>query len=161
MQKKIADPNTTPAELRAFGKNYLGLDLPPNCNRETLVSRISAAWEKDHIIVDDAKAPDDTVAPEGGAPPPVLDSQTPPAEGDDLVRIRINITDTPGGNEPVPVSVNGRAMLIPRDKDVEVPSKYVEALEHAVEHRYEPADDGNGLKPEPRLVPKYPFQRVA
>ena len=77
-----------------------------------------------------------------------------------MMRIHVNITEEAGGNEPVPVSVNGKVMLIPRGKDVDVPAEYVEVLQHAISHKYDPLPDG-GMNPVPREVPLYPFQRVA
>ncbi len=152
-QVKIADASEQ--QLRDFGRDTLGLTLPPNCKIETLKAKIQAAWDKDYVVVDDAEAPEPI---NGKSPQPVTDEQQGPER--EMVRVFINITDDAGGDEPVPVSVNGKAMLIPRNENCDIPVEYYEVLKNAVQHKYDPLPDG-GLNPVPRLVPKYPFQKVA
>jgi len=155
MNQKISIAEATQAQFREFANNSLGLNLPPNTKDETVVAKITAAWGKDYIMV---SKEEDIQKHAGAAPRPVTDVQASPE--DDKVRIVISITEDPGGNEPVPVSVNGKAMLIPRGKEVDIPLSYFEVLNNAIAYKYESLGDG-GLNPIPREVPAYPFQRVA
>ncbi len=153
MNREIKIADATEEELRTFGRGTLGLSLPPNCKIETLRSKIQQAWDKEHILLADPDQPE--APPAGAAPQPVTDEQQPPKRK--MVRINIPITEEAGGTEPVPVGVNGSIMLIPRGEDVDVPEPYVEALEHAITHVYDPLPEG-GINPVPRKVPLYPFQ---
>jgi hypothetical protein len=92
----------------------------------------------------------------GNQPQPVRKQHLPPLAG--KVRINIGIQEEAGGNEPVAVGVNGKIMLIPRGKDVDIPEPYLEALEHAVTFKYDSLPDGMGINPVPREVQLYPFQ---
>jgi len=153
--KQVDIKQASESQLRDFGRDTLGLNLPPNCKIDTLRSKVSAAWDKDFILVVEAA---DTSPQVGSDPQPITPEQQPPE--DSMVRIIITVTEEAGGNQPVPVSVNGKAMLIPRNEEVDIPFKYYEALKHAVAHKYDPLPDG-GLNPIPREVPRYPFQKVA
>lgn len=156
--KTIKISEASAEQLRTFASASLGIEVHPNSNRETLISKISAAYDKDEIPVGDA---DDGDQPLAGAPPrPVTDRQASrPKKG--YVRIHIHVTEDPGGNEPVPVGVNGKAMLIPRGEDVDIKEEYFEVLKNAVQHKYEMMPDGKSINPNPRKVPLYPFMRVA
>lgn len=155
MNRQIDIKEATETQLRDFGRDTLGLNLPPNAKIETLRAKITAAWNKDYILVPGEETESKQ---EGDAPHPVTDDQMPPKKG--LVKIHIQLTEDPGGDEPVPVGVNGKVMLIPRGKDVEVPHAYFEVLSNAIAHKYDPMP-GGGINPVPRAVPLYPFQRVA
>lgn len=155
--KKIPIDEATEDQLRNFGRDTLGLTLPPNCKPETLRSKIAAAWDKDFISLP-VDTPDNQAVPAGSAPLPVTDEQAPPKPG--YKRIHISVTEDAAGNEPVPVGVNGKVMLIPRGKDVDIPDAYFEVLNNAVTWKYDPLPDG-GINPKPREVRVYPIQRVA
>ena len=82
----------------------------------------------------------------------------------DYVVIRIQSQNEPGGEQPVPVGVNGSVMLIPRDQDARIPRSYYEVLKNAVVDRYEPEIVNGlmvGMKSEPRRIPAYPVQLIA
>lgn len=154
-QKKIALKAATQAQLRAFAQAYLGMSFPPNAKTEAIRSKIRAAWTKEEIPIEAPEAVEDT--PQGTRPPSVTAEQRPP--GPQKIKIIIQRTDEPGGDEPVPLGVNGRVMLVPRGEEVEIPTAYFEVLKNAVTHRYEALKEG-GLNPVPREVPMYPFQRI-
>ncbi len=83
------------------------------------------------------------------------DAQAMPDHGNaSHVVLMIHLQDKPGGKEPVPIGVNGRAMLVPRGEDVKIPYAYYEVLSKAIETHYDPLP-GGGLS-EPRFVPRYP-----
>lgn len=78
-----------------------------------------------------------------------------PDRGDELIPIMIQISDKEGGQRPVPVAVNGTAILIPRGKPCEVKRKYVEVLAHAIEQHAVLDDQGRIIGM--REVHAYPF----
>ncbi len=73
-----------------------------------------------------------------------------------LTCVNVMRRDTPGGHEPVCVSVNGTRLDIPRGKDCVVPIEYVEVLSHAIERRWI-SDLEHGLT-DYQDVPQFPFQ---
>ena len=154
MNREVKIAEATHDQLLKFARETLGFNSPPNIGRETLIARISVAWNKDHITVAQAAA---EVSQAGQAPLPQTAEQQAPEKP--MVRINIHITEEAGGNEAVPVGVNGRIMLIPRGKDVDIPYTYYEVLKHAVMNKYDPMPDG-GMNPVPREVPTYPFQVI-
>ena len=153
-QVKIAEANHS--ELLMFARDTLGLNLPPNTKVETLIARITAAWDKEHILVPEAEP--EKPKQSGPKPQPVTSAQEEPEKA--KVRVIIQVTEEAGGADPVPVGVNGKVMLIPRGEEVDIPESYFEVLQHAITHKYEALPDG-GMNPIPRKVPLYPFQRVA
>jgi len=156
MNRQIEIGKATHAELLTFARDTLGFNLPPNTKEETLRARIGAAWNKDHILV--AEAVPDEPTQVGDQPRPATADQQAPEN--DKVRIIVQVTEEAGGNEPVPVGVNGKVMLIPRGEEVDIPRSYFEVLKNAITHKYE-AMPGGGMNPIPRKVPLYPFQLVA
>lgn len=153
--RKVDIKDATEQQLRDFGRDTLGLSLPPNCKMETLRAKISAAWDKSDITVADAPE----VAPQTGSRPvPVEAGQEPPKRN--MVRINISVTEEPGGTDDVPVGVNGRVMTIPRGKDVDIPEEYFMVLREAITHKYDPLPDGQGINPIPRKVALYPHQVI-
>lgn len=156
MNRQIAIKDATDNELRQFGRDNMGLTLPPNCKRDTLIAKIKATWNKDYILIAEEEAKQ---SQDGDAPRPVTDAQQPPERK--MVRIHIAVTEDRGGDEAVPVGVNGKVMLIPRGQDCDIPEEYYEVLKNAISYKYEPLPDGKGLNPEPRKVPMYSFQVIA
>ena len=159
-EKRIPLAEASPEQLRIFANQWLGMTLPPNAKETTLRSRVADAWSKDFILV--LEQPDNTVQERVEAPPP---EPSDSGNGNDepkrrYVRLVINESDKAGGRDPVSVSVNGRAMLIERNVESEVPEEYYQVLKDAIEYRYDPNPDGNGLNPIPRKVHRYPFQVV-
>jgi hypothetical protein len=148
-EKKIPIAEATEEQLRAFAETHLGISIHANSKIETLRAKVSAAWNKDEITVSD------------DAPEPRLERRVAPVSASNgKVKLIIQRTDEAGGDEPVPVGVNGRVMLIPRGEEVEVPQSYFEVLKNAIKHIYEPLKDG-GINPVPRKVAMYPYQRIA
>ncbi len=156
--KKIPIDEATEPQLRAFALDTLGMTIKLTAKIETVRARIRQAWAKPDILVEDsASAPVSEPAQAGvkATPQPVTDEQQGPAEG--MVRLILGVTEEAGGADDVQVGVNGKVMLVPRGKQVEIPERYFEALAHAVTYKYDPLPDG-GMAPEPRKVPLYPFQ---
>ena len=77
--------------------------------------------------------------------------------------IRLARTEEAGGDEPVPVGLNGIIQLIPRGEDVPVRLPYVEILRHAQKIVYTtvPEADGLRLRYVPHIVPQYPIEAMS
>lgn len=155
-QKTVPIAKATAEQLRAFAQDYLGIFPDANAKVEQLRAQVKEAWGKDSIVVG-AAAEQPEAAPAGTPPRPVTAAQQPPAKG--KVKVHIPMTDRPGGREPVPVSVNGRAMLIPRGEECEIPYAYYEVLKNAVELQYYELP-GGGLS-EPQAVQAIPHSVIA
>jgi len=70
----------------------------------------------------------------------------------------------PGGKRAVPVSVNGRTILIPRGKPCDIAARYYEALKDATESHFEERQDPTDpLKTvmEESKVPSYPWSVIS
>lgn len=149
--KKIALAQASEEQLRTFAETHLGISLPQGAKIETLRAKVAAAWNKDEIIIQsDAQ---NQAQSEGRR-------AAPASASNGKVKLIIQRTDDAGGDEPVPVGVNGRVMLVPRGEEVEIPKSYFEVLKNAVKHIYEPLKDG-GMNPIPRKVAMYPYQVIA
>lgn len=155
--KTIEISEATDEQLREFANLTLGLSMPANTLRETVLSKLSQAWDKTFIFQSDPVHPQAS-AQEGDTPAPVTEDQEPPEIP--MVRIHINETEESGGRDPVPVGVNGKVMLIPRGKAVDIPETYYKVLNNAISHKFDPLP-GGGIDPNPRTVPLYPHQLVA
>jgi hypothetical protein len=155
--KSIPIDDADVGQLRAFATTVLGLELGGRENIPTLRAKIAEAnWTRDVITVT-----------EGGAAPPSSPSGSHylttrvNAKGETEVKIRLHAQDRPGGDEPLPVSVNGLAFYIPRGEPCFVPEKYIEVLKNAQEDVYESYAGGMGGLGEARRVPSYPFSYEA
>jgi hypothetical protein len=142
-------------QLREFATKVLGLDVKGTESLASVRAKIAAAWEGDEIEVSEPEAP--TVR-KISAPA----SKAEPAEDDGSRKVTIIIqkSSMPGGSRPVFAAVNGRGIWIPRGEPVVIAEKYLHVLENAKEAQYDQLPDG-GINPVPRMVPKYPYQRVA
>jgi hypothetical protein len=117
-------------QLFAFAEN-MGL-TPGSTERPHVLSALQeAAWIQPFILVSEETilAEDQDERPqiavhsrmEGGA-----------GADDPKVIVLIQKTTLPGGRDPVPVSVNGRAFVVQRDMNVEMPYRFYLALASAV-----------------------------
>ncbi len=151
---KIAD--ATPAQLREFGTNTLGLELH---GRET-AAMMAAKFAEVGYNVDDIGLQEATVVPSGGPNGDVAFNTRIRGDGVKEILINIHVQDKDGGDEPVPVGVNGKLMLIERGVPSWVPESYVGVLNNAVEYVYEEYQGGTGNLgglSKPREVLSYPF----
>ncbi len=151
---KIAD--ATPAQLREFGANTLGLELH---GRET-GAMMAAKFAEVGYNVDDIGLQAPAVVPSGGPNGEVAFNTRVRADGVKEILINIHVQDKAGGDEKVKVGVNGRLMLIERGVQSWVPESYVEVLNNAVEYVYDEYQGGSGNLGglgKPRKVLSYPF----
>lgn len=155
--KKIPIEKATVADLRQFAQESLGIEIHHSCSLVTALAKVrEAGHDKPDITL---QVPDEVEAPAAGsAPRPVTAAQKAvPAVG--KIKIRIPQSEEPGGKDHVPVSVNGRAMVIPRDQDVEIPYPFYHALKNAVRIVYEQKPEG-GIS-DGRPVPQYAFNTLS
>lgn len=134
--KKIPISKATNAQLRQFATRSLQLELPPIANDKQILAKMqAAAYDKDFITLSDDDAP--APSPEADeaqqqqvqeAKPIARRVQGGRGEKDPKVEITIGFGSLPGGRDPVPVSVNGRAVVIQRGMRVAIPYRYFLAL---------------------------------
>lgn len=165
----------TPAQMRQFATETLGLAIKQSDKPEAIRAKVAAAWDKENIVITEKDAPAPVTsapvtsapastapvsaapaAPPAAAAPPVDLSQGSPRM-EEYVLIFIDKTDDAGGDQPVPVSVNGRNMWIERGKPQRVKRKYEHALGNALRVVYD-QPDGPRSAPVAREVPSYPYR---
>ncbi|MEM7709188.1 MAG: hypothetical protein AAF264_00205 [Pseudomonadota bacterium] len=150
MTIKITEASAS--QLAAYAASYHGLSIDHRKGKDAIIAALRTAnFEGDEIEADDEDGAASTTAkakPAGGS------------EGlNDIVGVYISPQDDEdGGDEPVFVSCDGRAILIPRGKNCGVPRKYVNVLQDAVKVTYSRVK-GMGLVA--RRTPQYPFQILA
>jgi hypothetical protein len=152
LQKPLADASLE--ELRAFAQNYLGIKIHPFMKVENARAKVREATSKDSITVE---VPDEIMPIAGSA---AGDAIIPFAAGDDeMVRVEIFPTEAPGGDEPVPLGVNGAVIWVKRGQPERIPRRHFEVLKHSVETRYYMQTDDEGLPVMvPREVSAYKYQ---
>lgn len=74
------------------------------------------------------------------------------------VKIMIPAQDGPGGNEPVPLGINGHVILIQRDVEVVVTENYVQLLKDAI--KLVPETDDQGRIVRMKRVPTHSFSML-
>lgn len=149
-------------ELQAFARNTLGMTFDDDMTVPTMVAKVRQATNQTSI-------PAIPAGTEAIAAPDLADTPAAPItvitddSSQERVKIIIHTTEEPGGDEPVFVSVNGRAQHIPRGEEVSIRRPYLEVLQHAQVWRYEPVKDaaGNLAGMKKREVPMYSFSHVA
>lgn len=70
------------------------------------------------------------------------------------VRVIFHSQEGPGGNDDVFVSVNGKAYLIKREHEVDLPREVLHAVENARQTVFEPGSEGRVL---PRRVSRFAY----
>lgn len=166
--KKIELAKATKRELEWFVRHVLQLEMDDGDKTVAeLRAMVSRAWPQDYII----KPEKSDIYPKqcdssGQGRPNTFEAEWPEGSGKKRLCCRVVIQKMdpmvyPGGDEPVPVGVNGTAMLIPRGEPVTIPVEYAEVLENAekfVYSEYDPSSDfGRGGLREPQIVKEYPF----
>lgn len=129
----------SPEELKAYGRDELGISLSLTMKPETMRQRIIDACN------------------EQGKPVPISKEDDGPKDaGDGYTKIVIQKQDKPGGSDPVFVGYQGRGYTIPRGVPVDVPNPVVHILENAIQdiHTQDP-ETGEMVT---QKVPSYPFQ---
>ena len=148
---KIPLAQASATQLREFAQVNYGLEIAESQkNKNRILERLSTVgFDGDYIELPEAHAP---------VSAPRAKTDQADADGREMVTILIPNEEKPGGEEPVPVAVNGKLMYIPRGEPVPIPRPYLEVLQNAVQDIYSEfdGDDLGGLKT-PRRVHSYPF----
>jgi hypothetical protein len=170
-KKTVKISEATLADLAEFGTNVCGLDVKPKTPIHILRAKVQTAWGKDEFEVDVADeagplAIAETVAEANGPAAAAPHEETADerqkrreAEDQQYVTVLIAANESPGGNDPVWLSVNGRGQWVERGKEQKIRMPYLRVLESSVQYLYEQLPDG-GIG-EARKVPLYPFSRIA
>lgn len=166
----IAD--ATPEQLRTFAETVLQLTVPARATQQSILGKIGEVWTQDTILIDDAASGEPVGAQRSGnmvnvrprvdkddKPVMTTNDKGEPVQEEE-VHVLIHVSDKPGGDEPVFVSINGRGMYVPRGEKCWVPRKFIGALIDAVELHYPEYTGGDGGLEKPREVPSYPFSFV-
>jgi hypothetical protein len=155
--KKIAIEEADLGQLKAFAQTVLGLEFPKNASAQVVRGKMQeAGYNADFITVFEQVQPGPSSHVDGRSARDA--SRVEKESGRVYYRILIPNEEKPGGEEQVPVSVNGRRFDIPRGQVVEVPEEYVEVLENAQAYVYEPySGEGLGGLKAPKVVKSYPF----
>lgn len=139
--KTIPLSEATRDQLLHFAEVHLGINLGPNKQNvkpETLMSKIRQAGHEE-VVVAVANADADQVAEEMAQVDQRAMQRTESkraiggasSKGDPVIKILIPEEDKRGGDRPVPVTVNGTTILLPRARPIDVAYRYYLALENA------------------------------
>jgi hypothetical protein len=162
--KSIQIDEATPAQIAAFARNFLNLDVSPEASDDQILSRVKAAQPGIATIFVMA---DEFEEVERINPP--LASQVLEGEAQNVDRLAgslgrddpraiisiMSVESEDGrGSEDVPIGVNGRIWQLQRGKDLNVPWRVVEALRRCVQTIVRHDDEGNVTE---REAARYPF----
>jgi hypothetical protein len=153
----------TPDEIRRFARTAFGLDVSKHMTREQVraeLAKVGFTGEKIAVFAEARAAPgvSDRTTP-GRIPAGSLHYDETSKRT--FVCIRIPHQDKPGGREPVPLNVNGRAMYVPRERACWIGEEYHEVLlnaQVAMYREYDPSEDFyGGIETDPEMVKSFPF----
>lgn len=129
------------------------LELAEN-TRSAMVAALGVIGH-DHILVAEDDVPTQGQAA-SAAPTPQMAVPAGAGSDDPIWLIEIGETEMPGGKDPVPVSVNGRALVLQRNMRIPLPHRYKIALDHAVRESVD--QDMRTSEITTSKVRNYPFQ---
>jgi len=158
--KTIPIAEATATQIAQFAREVVGIPgTAHTLGKEKIVAMIrQAGYEKDEIEIQEKPTTSEVGSPIkamqalGGGRGGILDQNS---KTDKRVKIVIAVQDTPGGADPVDLSVNGVAMRIPRGVECLIPYRYFEVLQNAKQEIAEV--DGNGVIIGWRSAHTYPF----
>lgn len=147
-------------QLTNFAKVNLGLDIDGRASETEIRSAIQRAMpDIQEIILFDMHSQEATQGVRSERQSATFMKVDENGREREYCRILIPIEDKPGGEEQVPVSVNGIRYDIPRGSPQDVPVEYVEALQNAEYYVYEPyTGEGLGGLRKPKVVKRFAFQ---
>lgn len=158
--KKIAFDDASREQLMDFAVNQLGLTIHKSTNTQTLIAKIKAGYSEEFIVIkDEANEPaPPAAASEPSAPPAPPKALTARTLKAPMVTIQLHQQEGPGGRRPLPFTVNGSTMLVPRGRDSEVPYYIYEAMRNGKQMvvEYEVDDRGDEVEVH-KEVNSFPF----
>ena len=144
---RLAD--ATASQLAEFATTNLGIEIDHRAGVEKILARMDAVgFDKETIEVPD-------VAPIVAQKPLTADE----IGSLKTVTIEINEDGTPGGTEPVWLSVNCRAQWVPRGVPSVITLPYLEALKNAVKRDWR--TDANGTLTTYKDVPIHSYSIIS
>lgn len=150
--RKVKLNDATQPELLDYCVTVLGIpDLDPNTNLIRLQQKVlDLQPELNEIVVSDSVMPQEAKEPPVATRPghggginrteraSIAKGDVTATNGHNDPKVRINIfKDDQNKGEPIPVSVNGRTMLIPVGTTVPIPLRYFLALKEAITTVYD------------------------
>lgn len=141
-------------QLRYFATTVLGLTVPSRLEKQGVLAQIRAVHDGPNIQVP-IQAEKTRSLPKGREKP--IDPPEKGGEDKRFVTVLIARQEGKGGDNSVYTSVNGRAMLIPRGEEADIPLRYYEALKNAVKTVWDSKEEGEMIS---REVPSYPFSVI-
>lgn len=146
----------TVGDLRQLAQLVFGLELEDKATKSDILTALkSVGWSGDKVPQISSMSAPTVELPADGEIPAWEGTFNDNPKLRMLTCVNVQRREVPGGSQPVPVSVNGVRLDIPRGRDCVVPIEYVEVLIHAVE-RHWISDLENGLI-NYRDVPQFPF----
>ena len=141
-------------QLVFFATMIMGLEIPDNATKETIIGAVYAAgWPNEHIVEYQTGGEEITTQTIESSDGYVFEFN-----GRQMASIIIHNSDKPGGERPVQCGVNGKVVLLKRGEPIGVPLEYVETLNNAEELIYEQdASNPTGGIRLARAVKSYPF----
>ncbi len=169
--KRLSMEEATVPQLRWFAETRLETKPPKSMSDAKKLRNFIGVlgWEHNYIEIPDSPA---AIKEPGKPMAQAVAGTTRTGKGrvgddassknDPRVVLTIPNEDKPGGSRPVPVAVNGKLILLPRNEEISIAYRYYEALKNAKETRYREVKDvfGNVIDYEPFEVPSYPFNTV-
>lgn len=166
--QRIPAAQATEAQLIECLTVVHGVEIPPKTNRARLLLELNKVSPDGTVLVSEAVAaapPSSVTAPTVAS---VADFLAHAARNDlsdderakrDATKITVIVdkSDEAGGDQPVPVCVNGRNMFVPRGEPVAIRYPYYVALVNAKRLVVEQTRDNQTFE---RTVQAYPFQTV-
>lgn len=157
-QKQLPISEATDAQIFDFVE---AMQLNPTTrDRNALLGLLAPAWSNTFILV-----PDDSGAPATAQsevdqlvqvqPQARQYGNETPGASDPKVELTIGYTEMPGGKDMVPVQVNGRNLILPRNVRVSIPYRFFLALEQA--QRGEVSQDEKSREISEVQVTNYPL----
>lgn len=151
MDRTVKASEAKADEIRRFLVQHTNNDPGPKATLAMLKAKLAEVHDKPEFVLCEPE-PHDVAKPA----PAGFDITS---AADPIVTLILIEQEGPGGKRDLQVSVNGRLMLLPRGRPIDVPYRYFEALKNAVQTLYDPdPEDKHNLVS--REVPSYPFSVV-
>lgn len=147
--KKLPLAEATDANIREFLVG-LGVEGVETASDAALHTMLKSVWDLEHIMVQDAgEASGQT--DRAATPPGQVLPKSVAYNDDPIVELTIGTSPGIGGNQPVPVAVNGVTVVLQRNTLIQCPYRFYLALKNATRGI---VDDKGGVMDHQA----YPFQ---